>query len=66
MIEKSHEKLLVPLHFSRDCIYDECDEVRGSKETAECCDNVKQFLLREKMPYHYGLHETNIIYSTTS
>lgn len=62
MIEKSHEKLLVPLHFSRDCIYDECDEVRGSKETAECCDNVKQLLLREKMPYHYGLHETNIIY----
>ena len=55
-------KLLVPDHFSRRCIYDECVEVEAcKKETPDNVENIRKYLRREKMPENYGLNETNIL-----
>ena len=55
--------ILVPEHYERDCIYDECEKIRElGCDSAENCDAAIEFLRRENMPQHYGLNETNIVF----
>lgn len=59
---KINKNLLVPYHFTRDCIYEECQAViDDKKDTLENVERVKSFLTADHMPAHYGLNETNII-----
>lgn len=63
IIKEKNSSLLVPYHFSRDDIYDECEEVlKCKKDTLKNCNSVLSFLKKEGMPRHYGLNETNVIY----
>lgn len=63
IIKKRNVPLLVPAHYVRDCIFDECAEVKRLKrDTDEKCDAAAAFLEREHMPRHYGMNENNIIY----
>ena len=56
------KKLFVPIHYERNCIYDEIDEVKKTgHDTPEKCDATYSFLRAEKMPEKYGLNETNIM-----
>lgn len=55
--------LLTTSHNIRDCIYDEIDAVcQNSRDTFESCELIKNFLKLEKMPKHYGLNETGVMY----
>lgn len=56
------QKLLVPIHYARDCIYNECLEVISTqKDTAEHVQKMESFLKEHHMPRHYGLTENCII-----
>jgi hypothetical protein len=49
-------------HDVRDCIWDECEAVVTAKrDTPENVKKVLDLLTQEKMPYHVGLYDTNII-----
>lgn len=62
-IKKRSVPLLVPSHYARDCIFDECEEVKHlGRDTPEKCDAARGFLERENMPRHYGMNENNIIF----
>lgn len=55
--------LLVPLHYIRDCIYQElyaCEQ--RQKDSPEIIRQMEQLLINEKMPLKYGLNETNLIF----
>lgn len=55
--------MLIPYHFSRDCVFDEAVEVvLCRKDTPENVNNMVFVLETNKMPRHYGLNETNVIY----
>ncbi|GMO53922.1 MAG: hypothetical protein Ta2G_12590 [Termitinemataceae bacterium] len=55
--------MLIPIHFERDCIYNEADAVSFSNYDLEININkMLDFLRKENFPSHYGLNETNIIY----
>ncbi|MGD0278888.1 MAG: glycosyltransferase domain-containing protein, partial [Smithella sp.] len=61
--ENSDKKLLMPIHYERDCIYDEIAEVIDLKlDNYNTVLKQREFLLNNKMPEHYGLTETNIVY----
>jgi len=63
LIENNVSKpLLVPLHFSRDCIYDECQTcIKCGKESEQNANAMQAFLKSHHMPKNYGLNETNIL-----
>lgn len=62
-IETANKNILIPLHFKRDCIYEECDICESShKDTNENIEKIRKILHANNMPKRYGLHETNIIY----
>ena len=55
--------IITPLHFRRDCIYDEVQEVRIVKyDSDQSLDNMLDLLNKARMPKHYGLNETNIMF----
>lgn len=61
--KNSNTKILVPIHHCRNCIYKEIDAVEAFKrESEENIAHTKQMLIKNNMPEHYGLNETNIIY----
>ena len=58
----AQKKLSVPLHYARDCVYDEANEViLDKRDTPENIRKILDFLKKEKMPAHYGLTENNIL-----
>ena len=62
-INRRNKNILIPLHFERDCIYDECEEVRkNKKDLVENLDKMVHFLKENKFPSHYGLNENNLLY----
>lgn len=55
--------LLVPLHYLRDCIFQEIQAViDAGRDTTKVCLGTAKFLQDSKMPEHYGLNETNIVF----
>lgn len=61
--EKSKFGIMIPEHFRRDCIYDECTEVELCKmDTVRHINKIRRFLFKMGMPKNYGLLETNIIF----
>jgi len=62
-IRKRDSKILIPLHFHRDCVFDEWDVVRESGlDDEETLDRQRAFLEQRRMPRHYGLNETCLVY----
>ncbi len=62
-IASSESGILIPIHFARDCIYDEAKEiVRWGRDSAENVGRMVALLKESGFPRHYGLHETNIVY----
>ena len=62
-INTTNMDLLVPIHYERDCIYDEVDAViAAGRDTVEMCQNSAKFLAECGMPHKYGLNETNIVF----
>ncbi len=56
------KKLMVPMHYIRDCIYDECQQViKDQKDSPENVHKMLNFLKKEHMPHHYGLTENCIL-----
>ena len=61
--KRQNENIIIPVHFERDCIYDEIEKVNElKKENTENCNRIKDFLIHNSFPKHYGLNETNLIY----
>ena len=55
--------LVLPEHWKDDCIYNEIERVRENCfDTNENLLKVKNFLLMNNFPVHYGLNENNLIY----
>lgn len=62
-IKKTKQSLLVPIHYERNCIYDECDAVKtAGRDTDIFIEKTREFLLSNNMPKNYGLNETNIVF----
>ena len=62
-IKTTDKDLLIPYHPERDCIYDEADAVISHKKEKEDIVKKQVALLKSlKMPEHYGLNETLLIY----
>ena len=60
---RKDKKIITPIHNLRNCIYDECDAVCvAGYEQCDIANRVKKFLSDYKMPRHYGLNETNIMF----
>ncbi|MDE6571191.1 MAG: DUF616 domain-containing protein [Alphaproteobacteria bacterium] len=58
-----NQSLMIPYHFSRDCIFDEANAVvKYHKDSPENVNNVVYYLESNQMPRNYGLNETNIIF----
>ena len=64
IVEKSDgRKLKIPVHFVRNCIFEEIELVLKLKiEKKDITNKIAEILKNEKFPRHYGLNETNIIY----
>ncbi len=63
LVSRAGKSMLIPYHFSRDCVFDEAVEVvLCRKDTPENVNNMVFVLETNKMPRHYGLNETNVIY----
>lgn len=63
LVCKTSADLLVPRHYSRNCVYQEIKAVVSHhKEQPAVADIVKDFLWSQQMPEGYGLCETNIIF----
>ena len=63
IIQSKNTSMLIPIHYQRNCIYQECDACKDvNKETVENITKTRNFLILEGMPKNYGLNETNIIY----
>jgi len=55
--------LLLPAHYKRNCIYQECDAVIDSQnDTVSNVNKARKFLIKQGMPSNFGMNETNIIY----
>lgn len=55
--------LSIPLHYERDCVYEECDAcIQECKDNRDIIEVQKSILKERHYPQHYGLHETFIIY----
>lgn len=62
-IEKRKSDLLIPIHFERDCIYDEMQAViEAKKDDESIVKQMENYLREDNFPFHYGLNETNLIY----
>ena len=62
-IKTRNSDLLVPIHYERDCIYDECNAVMDcGRDTPDIVSKTKDFLQKSGMPKNYGLNGTNIIF----
>lgn len=60
---ESQKKILIPMHYRNDCVFQECDYVlECQREFVEKVEEVREFLKSQNMPEHYGLTENNIIY----
>lgn len=65
IIEHSESEMLVPLHYCRNCVYDEIAAVRvHMKDDENVVFKTERFLKSEGIPRQYGLNETNIVYSS--
>ena len=58
---EKNTKMLIPLHFERDCIYDEGEAVRHRDDERKIQEEIA-FFKAQDFPRHYGLNETNCIY----
>ena len=62
-ISEKNMKLVIPIHYGKDCIYDEIKAVLKYKlASAESVKKIYDFLISEEFPRHYGLNENNIIF----
>ncbi|MDE5615394.1 MAG: DUF616 domain-containing protein [Alphaproteobacteria bacterium] len=62
-ISKCDTELLVPIHYARDCIFEEVQAViDAGRDTVQACLGAAHFLQSNNMPSHYGLNETNIVF----
>lgn len=60
---RGDKKILTPIHNARDDVYEECEAVCSlGYEQCDVANTVKEFLSHHKMPHHYGLNETNIMF----
>lgn len=60
---ETKQDILIPIHFVRTCIYEECATcIECKKDSKNNIDKVIRFLDKNKMPKNYGLLETNIIF----
>lgn len=64
---KTKKKLISPIHYERNCIYDELIAIKKAKRDDEvslqkCFD----YFIQKKMPKNYGLNETCIVYRDIS
>ena len=60
---ESKYKIKIPLHFDRNCIYQEIKSVLYyGKDSKEATDKVLELLEYDNFPENYGLNETCIIY----
>ncbi len=58
----SHIDIIFKKHPFRSCIYEECNTViQLNKDNSINVNKNRDIFLSEKMPYHYGLIETNFI-----
>lgn len=65
IIEHSESEMLVPLHYCRNCVYDEIAAVRvHMKDDENVVFKTERSLKSEGIPRQYGLNETNIVYSS--
>lgn len=62
--KKSEHKILVPIHYEIDSIFDDIEFVVNviHKESRENADRVINFLKENNFPENYGLNETNLIF----
>ena len=64
-IEKNNRNLIIPIHFERDCIYDEIEYVKDLKfDDIKKIQKMTDFLIKNEkdFPHNYGLTENNCIY----
>ena len=62
-VKATEKKLLIPIHFERNCIYQEIEACRKfGKEQEAPLEKIQGFLASEEFPSRYGLNETNLIY----
>lgn len=62
-IRRRKKSLLVPVHFVRDCIYEEFEEVaRQGYETEDILQKQRALIEQSGFPEHYGLAETNVLF----
>ncbi len=55
--------LSIPIHFERDCIYDEIDAcINQKKDDMSKIKATKRLLQKNNFPKHFGLSENNVIY----
>ncbi len=60
--ENIDKGMLFPKHFSRTCIYEECQRVlRSKKDDYDILFKVMEFLIEHNMPHNYGMNEANIL-----
>lgn len=66
IIEERKEDLLFPMHYKRNCIYQEINSLinssRYSADDKKVFLEQKRFLEENGFPYKYGLGENNVIY----
>lgn len=62
-IRKRDASLLIPLHFQRDCVFDEWEAVReAGLDSADALERLRGLLEGKSLPPHYGLNETCLVY----
>ena len=67
ILNKTKNKILTTTHYERNCIYDELTAIQKAKrDNVTSLKKCHDFFVAEKMPKHYGLNETCIIYRKIS
>lgn len=62
-IRRRKKSLLVPVHFVRNCIYEEFAEVEKlGYETVDVLRKQRELIEQSGFPEHFGLAETNVLY----
>lgn len=60
---KKNKNILIPVHYCRDCIYEEANSVlKAKKEDLKSVEKIIDYIKSKSFPHHYGLNETNVIY----
>lgn len=63
LIKAKKSPIVIPLHFERNCIYQEIIKLQNSKKiNKEQLLCIEEFLKKENFPKEYGLNENNLIY----